>query len=133
MQNFIKNFKDWFSLKPKLDSNNHKPPFVSERDIWWAHLGENIGTEISGKSKKFTRPVIIYKKLSNYTFLVIPTSTKIKSGSWYFNFIYKNKSLITCLHQIKIIDYRRLDDKMGKISQLDFELIKKSLLNLYFK
>ena len=90
MQNFIKNFQDWFSLKPKLDNNNHKPPFVSERDIWWCHLGENIGTEISGKSKKFTRPVIIFKKLSHHTFFFFPAYTKIKSGSWYFSFLYKD-------------------------------------------
>ncbi len=69
MKTFIKNFQDWFFLKPKLDTNNHKPPFVSERDLWWTHLGENIGTEISGKSNRYTRQVIIFKKLSPHTFL----------------------------------------------------------------
>jgi len=66
--NFIKNFLVWFELKPKLNQNNHKPPLLQEREIWWCHLGENIGTEISGKSNNFTRPVVIYKKLSQHTF-----------------------------------------------------------------
>jgi len=47
--NFIKNFLNWFNLKSQLDQNNHKPPSVSEGQIWWCYLGENIGTEVSGK------------------------------------------------------------------------------------
>ena len=65
---FLKNFLEWFQLKPKLDNRNHKTPFVSQGQIWWCHLGENIGTEISGKSSQLTRPVIIFKKLSRHTF-----------------------------------------------------------------
>jgi len=51
MQKFIKRFQEWFILKPKLDVSNHKPPFVSERDLWWCRLGENIGFESSGKGR----------------------------------------------------------------------------------
>lgn len=131
MSKFIKNFQDWFSLKPKLDENNHRPPFVSERDLWWAHLGENIGTEISGKSNRYTRPVIVFKKLSNYTFLIIPTSTKIKSGSWFASFAHKNTNMIACLHQIKVIDYRRLQNKIGRIDIKDFKQIKSQFKKLY--
>ena len=68
----FKDFLRWFKLKPKLDNRNHKPPLISEGQIWWCHLGENIGTEINGKGKSFTRPVIIFKKLSQFTFLAIP-------------------------------------------------------------
>ena len=131
MPKFIKNFQDWFSLKPKLDENNHRPPFVSERDLWWAHLGENIGTEISGKSNRYTRPVIVFRKLSNYTFLIIPTSTKIKSGSWFANFVHKNTNMMACLHQIKVIDYRRLQNKIGRIDIKDFKQIKNQFKKLY--
>ena len=45
----IKNFLEWSVLKPKLDQNNSKPPFVKESKIWWCKRGENIGTEISRK------------------------------------------------------------------------------------
>lgn len=117
---FFKNFLDWFQLKPKLDNLNHKAPFVSEGQIWWCHLGENIGTEISGKSDKFTRPAIIYKKISKYTFLVIPTSTKIKTGSWFVFFTHQNKERVACLHQVRVIDYKRLQTLIGKIDSEDF-------------
>ena len=128
---FVKNFLDWFSLKPKLDKSNHQPPLVKERDIFWCHLGENIGTEISGKCEEYTRPIIVLKKLSKYTFLVIPTSTQIKEGSWYISFVFKSKPMIACLHQIRIIDYRRLEDKIGVIPETDFEKIKAGFLQLY--
>jgi mRNA interferase MazF len=131
IQQFIKNFTDWFQLKPKLDDRNHKPPLVSQRDIFWCHLGENIGTEISGKSNLYTRPVIIVKKLSRHTFLVIPTSTKIKEGSWFVFFKHKEIEMVACLHQIKIIDYRRLQTLIGKLDSRDFQNIKTGLKELY--
>jgi len=128
---FIKNFLEWFSLKPKLDGLNHKPPFFKDREIWWCHLGENIGTEISGKSASFTRPVIVLKKLSKHTALIVPTSTKIKQGTWFVYFIHKNKEMVACLHQIKVIDYRRFQDYIGQVDTKDFSHIKIQLKKLY--
>jgi mRNA interferase MazF len=74
---YIKNFLDWFKLKPRLDSRNYKPPFVEEGNIWWCRLGENVGSEISGKGSEFARPAIVHSKLSKYMYLVIPTTTKV--------------------------------------------------------
>jgi mRNA interferase MazF len=128
---FFKKFLEWFSLKPKLDDRNHKPPLVSEGQIWWCHLGENIGTEISGKSQQFTRPVIICKKLSRYTFLVIPTSTQLKVGSWFVFFTHKKIEMVACLHQIRVIDYRRLQSLIGEMEGDDFGKIKNSFKHLY--
>ena len=58
--------------------------------------------------------------------MVIPTSTKIKEGSWFVNFTFDNTNMIACLHQAKVIDYRRLEDKMGSLSVQDFDRIKKN-------
>ncbi len=131
INNYLKNFTGWFQLKPNLDSNNSIPPLVSEGQIWWVQIGENIGTEISGKGPKFTRPGIIYKKLSRYTFLIIPTSSKIKEGSWYSKFTFNSIEMVGSLNQIRIIDYRRLDNKMGVLDELDYSKIKLDFQNLY--
>jgi mRNA interferase MazF len=56
---FTKNFEDWGNLKPKLDESDHKPPFAKEGEVWWCNCGENIGSEIYGKGKKFLRPFAI--------------------------------------------------------------------------
>jgi len=55
----LKRFSEWFGLKMKLHDRQQTPPLVSEREIWWASVGENVGSEINGKSALFSRPVII--------------------------------------------------------------------------
>lgn len=108
-QNFqphLKNFADWFKLKPQLDSFNYSLPLVKQRDIWWVSFGQNIGSEVYGKGKDFLRPGIIFKKLSKYTFLVIPISSQIKEGSWYTKFIFNSKEMVAVLSQIRIVDYK---------------------------
>jgi mRNA interferase MazF len=131
--NFIKNFLDWSIIKPKLDIQNHKPSMVQERDFWWCYFGENIGVEISGKSIQFTRPAIIYKKLSAFTFLVIPCSTKIKDGTWFIKFTHNTITQVAILSQIRIIDYRRLKNKIGRLDDNDFNEITNGFDSLYSK
>jgi hypothetical protein len=73
----------WFDVKQRLRETPRDPPLVSEGDVWWIHFGENVGHEINGKNRSFTRPGIILKKLSGYFFFAIPSTTKPKFGSWY--------------------------------------------------
>ena len=42
----LKKFLEWIGLKEKLDSKEAPVPHVSEGQIWWASLGENVGVEI---------------------------------------------------------------------------------------
>jgi mRNA interferase MazF len=129
----IQELQSWLSYSTKLSINEHIPAFIREGEIWWCHIGENLGTEINGKNKTFTRPVIIYKKLSRYTYLVIPCSTKIKEGSWYVKFIHNKIEQVAVLSQIRIIDHRRFFNKIGDMDQKDFEDIIKGFNNLYQK
>ena len=123
----------WHQQKSQLVVKNHKPPFFKEGEIWWCYLGENIGTEIIGKGSKFMRTVIIYKKLSAYTFLGIPTSTKIKEGQWYVNFTHRNTNMDAVLSQLVTLDYRRLDKSIGRLDQKKFDDIATGFANLYNK
>ena len=61
----MKRFFAWIGLKQRLHQATQKPPLVSEGDIWWASIGENVGSEINGKSDLFSRPAVIYKKLAH--------------------------------------------------------------------
>ncbi|MBT4384199.1 type II toxin-antitoxin system PemK/MazF family toxin [Candidatus Peregrinibacteria bacterium] len=128
---YIKRFLEWIGLKEKLNLKFCKPPYVNEGDIWWASLGENIGSEINGKSDKFSRPVVIYKKLSHGFYFVIPTTSKIKSGSWYVFFKQKGRGMNACLHQGRSIDYRRLYSKLGRLDEIDYTNLKKGFLKIY--
>jgi mRNA interferase MazF len=127
----MKRFLAWFSLKQQLHEISTQPPLVSERDIWWASIGENVGSEINGKSALFSRPVIVLKKLSHTFYFVIPTTTQAKDGSWYVPFRQHGKHMAACLHQARAIDYRRLSSRLGAIDGDDFTNIKDGFRRLY--
>lgn len=129
----MKDFETWMPTKSKLDAATHKPPLVSERDIWWVSVGENVGSEINGKSKLFSRPVIIFKKLAHGFYFVIPTTTQDKEGTWYVPITHGGKTVIACLHQSRSIDYRRLSSKLGQIDTADFARVKEGFVRLYGK
>jgi mRNA interferase MazF len=124
-------FYEWIKLKISLATKNPDPPHVSEGDIWWAAVGQNIGTEINGKSVNFTRPVVILKKFSHRFYFVIPLTTKLHKGSWYRSFYYHGLLSIACLHQGRSIDHKRLYSKIGKISDKNLQQILESFLKLY--
>lgn len=129
----MKNFFNWIKLKEKLHSNSYRPPLVKERDIWWISVGENIGSEINGKSSLFSRPVIILKKLAHGFYFVVRTSTQVKEGSWYVKFLHNKRQKVACLHQVRVVDYRRLSNKLGTIDTNDFYNIQIGLRDLYLK
>lgn len=118
-------------LKGKLDNSRHKPPYVSEGDIWWASVGENVGSEVGGKSHLFSRPVIIFRKLAHGFYFVIPTTTKENKGTWYVSFIHKGRISTASLHQARSIDHRRLSNKLGTLDDKDFKKINKGFKDLY--
>ena len=127
----MKRFLEWIGLKEKLHIKNHQPPLVSRGDIWWASIGDNVGSEINGKNNLFSRPVIIFKKLAHGFYFVIPTTTQIKEGSWYVKFRQKEKEMLACLHQARAIDHRRLSSKMGTMDDEDFTRLRAGFNSLY--
>jgi mRNA interferase MazF len=129
----MKFFEQWIKVKASLDSLIVAPPHTSERDVWWVTLGENVGKEISGKSTVFKRPALIYKKLSRDFYLVIPSTTKVHTGNWFTKITFQNIDMYFCLHQIRSIDHRRLDKRMGQLTQNHFEQIVKDFNALYIK
>ena len=79
----IKRFLEWMKLKMKIHERAHCPPHVSEGDIWWVNIGDNVGQEINGKGKNFARPVYIYQKLSSDFYLVLrPLSINKEVGMY---------------------------------------------------
>lgn len=101
--------------------------------MWWASIGENIGSEVNGKSVLFSRPVIIFKKLAHGFYFVVPTTTQKKEGSWYVGFTHQDKEIVACLHQARAIDYRRLSTKLGSLDTNDFTRVQEGFARLYIK
>ncbi len=130
---FIKRFLEWIGIKQKLDGNDYTPPHVREGDLWWCAIGENVGVEISGKGQGFTRPVIILKKFGRFSFFGIPTTTKIRDGTWYVSFVHKGVKETAILSQARVFSYKRLDKKMGVLDEADFKKVKEAFASLFYR
>jgi mRNA interferase MazF len=120
----MKRFLEWIGLKEKLHQATHQPPHVSERDLWWASVGENVGSEMNGKSERFSRPVLILKKLAHGFFLIAPTTTQPREGTWYVHVSLKEQDEYVCLNQVRTIDYRRFSSKLGQIDSDNFDAVR---------
>ena len=86
---------------------------------------------MNGKSRKFSRPVYIFKKLSHDGFLGIPFSTKIKIGTWYVPIVHRSIDCITVLSQVRVISTKRLLEKYGELDQKNKQEISEGFYKLY--
>lgn len=128
---YKKNFDEWNEIKKDLDNHLYKPPLFKERDIWWCSFGINIGSEVCGKNINFRRPVLVIKKLSQTSFIGVPLSTQVNDGSWYIEITHSKGIKNTAnLAQIRYIDFRRLDKKIGALDTNNFSKVKKQLKNI---
>ena len=103
---------------------------IKEGDVWWCAVGENIRTEINGKSRRFSRPILVVKKFGRYSFWGVPLTTKLHDGSWYIRFEFQNRIEIAAIHQMKNMDVSRLYDKIGQVPNSDLKLIKDRITEL---
>ncbi len=125
-----KDFNTWNNKKTDLHEHKERP-FFHEREVWWCSLGQNVGFEQDGKGEKFARPVVIFKKFNKEIFWAIPVSTKIKKGKFYCSiFMADNTERSAIISQIRLIDAKRLLDKMGVISQENYVEIQKAVMHL---
>lgn len=127
----IKRFLEWIKLKKDLHERKRIPPHVREKEIWWTRVGENVSYEMNGKNEQFSRPVLIFKKLSRSLFFIIPLTTQMKTGTWFVTYKHSSISAVACLHQARTIDYRRLSKKLGELDDVDFRRIKAGFFKLY--
>lgn len=126
----VKFFDDWNGVKKGLDKVEKFPRF-SEGDIWWCGVGENVGVEINGKSRKFSRPVLVLKKLSRHGFMGVPLTSQPHEGSWYVPFMFRGRVEIAVLAQAKSMSVCRLYSRMGQVPEDDLELVRRRFVTLY--
>ncbi len=119
-------FDEWNSKKKSLSINESKKVFNS-KEIWWCSVGYNLGNESNGKGENYRRPVLIIKKLSATSFIGLPLSTKIKTGSWYQTIIINKVESSVQLNQIKMISFSRLQRKLANLDADQFRVVKEKL------
>ncbi len=122
-------FQKWCKLKEWLHDKK-KRPYFSDGEIWFCELGANVGFEQDGVGSKFLRPVLILKKFNNEVCLIVPLTRTEKKSKFYFDFELNGKISVAILSQIRLIDVKRLDYKIGAVPQKLTKEIKKHVIRL---
>ena len=127
----FKEFAKWHETKSLLHNKGSRLYF-HEREVWWCSLGFNIGFEQDGKGRSFARPVLILKKFNQEIFWALPITSVIKSNKFYFSLILNDrKPRSVILSQLRLIDDKRLIDKVGTINKTNYLNIKKATMDLF--
>ena len=117
-----KDFDTWNNLKKNIDSRNTRV-FYYVRDIWWASLGLNIGSEEDGKNDLFERPVLIIKIFNENMVRVIPLTSKLRDNSSHVLVECNGMVGSAILSQLKTISPKRLTRKFGRMGIADFSVV----------
>jgi len=115
VQTELKTFVDWIKIKARVHVLNTDSKFFHEREIWWAHFGHNVGSELNGKHDKFERPVVIFRKVSDTTFWALPISSNT-GDDIFSHYIFTNsegKPNAVIWTQIRLLSAKRLIRKSG--------------------
>lgn len=119
-----------FDLWAKIKNYIHSKPnrvYYKEREIWWCHLGFNIGDESNGKHDSFERPILVVRGFNKELLWGVPLSKQIKPDNKYYIPLNEGSVMIS---QLRVISSRRLIRKISTISQEDFSRIKKEIKSL---
>ncbi len=126
-----KDFQEWHKKKTIIEHSDGERVFFHEREVWWCSVGANIGFEQDGKGARFARPVLVFKKFNKEVFWALPLSTRPKKGKFYAPIKMQDDiARVAIISQLRLMDGKRLIDKMGIIDQANYAEIQKAVINL---
>ena len=123
-------FDNWNSIKKEVHTHKNRIHF-RQSEIWFVHIGQNIGYEVFGKGEEFLRPVIVFRKINKSTFLAIPLTSKVKDDKVHCGIKFKDKQNSGILTQIKTIGAKRLRYKIGNIDRKTFVKLARRFVVFY--
>ena len=126
-----KDFDRWNKQKKKLNADETEPLYFRDGDIWWAHLGVNIGFEIDGKADNFARPVVVLRKYNKYSFLALPLTTRASRSPYKLPIgDVSGKQAFAVVSQLRNIDSRRLYQKIAWLPPDTLRLIRNEVFRI---
>jgi len=126
-----KDFDVWNMNKKHIHADNDNKLYRT-RDIWWCSLGVNIGFEEDGTGNTGERPVVIVRGFSKQVCLIMPLTSSEKSNPYYISLgIVNGRKAFVITSQIRLIDTKRLINKIGVVDQDLFETIRKAAKNFF--
>ncbi|OGM90296.1 hypothetical protein A2755_03850 [Candidatus Wolfebacteria bacterium RIFCSPHIGHO2_01_FULL_48_22] len=126
----LREFVDWTRIKIKLHASPTKV-FPHKREIWWISVGKNIGVEINGKNERFERPVLVVKRFNDESSFIVPVTSRIKFGKYFYMFTNKSGEKRTInLSQARVASHKRFLRKVEKLGEADFSIVIKKLCGM---
>ena len=125
MLNIKERLENWFKIKFNIHQTLSKI-FFREGPIWLCLIGQNVGFEQNG-NKNFIRPVLVLKKLSQNTAIILPLTSKKKLLKSRKKISFHTKNTIesfVLFDQVKVVDVKRFKQKIGKISKNELNDIR---------
>ncbi len=128
--NYFEAVLDWCKVKIPLGDKNPGVLF-KEGEIWWCKIGINVGKEIYGKGKTFSRPVLVFKKFNEYTFMGLPVIGHEKAGEWYVLVKMVDRIGSIAFDQARVFDSKRMIERILVMRDADFEIVQERFHALY--
>lgn len=121
-----KEFDRWNEIKKRTDGE--EPRLYTVREIWWCRLGLNVGSEQDGNGAQFLRPVVIARAFGASTCLVVPLTASTRKHRLRVPVgKVKDRDASALISQIRVIDTRRLVEKIGFLDKERFADIRKAV------
>jgi mRNA interferase MazF len=122
---YRKEFDKWNAEKKDINRRD-KIFYFKERQIWWCSFGVNVGYEIDGKHSQFERPALVIKRLGKYNAIVVPLTSTIKNDRHFISYELQGKKKSANIAQVRMIDARRFQRKLGTMPEDSYTEIKKA-------
>ena len=120
-----KDFDGWNAAKIKTDTE--EPRRYTVREVWWCRFGVNIGTEQDGKGAWFVRPCIILRGFGPDACLAVPLTTSSREHALRLSVgVVDGKPAKANISQMRVVDTRRLEEKIGFLDKEAFETVRKA-------
>lgn len=120
-----KDFDTWNEKKKIVDAES--PRLYTVREIWWCRLGVNVGTEQDGKGEWYTRPCVILRGFGSDACLIIPLTTSVRKHPLRVPVgLVDGEEARANLSQIRVVDTRRLVEKIGFLEKKVFLELRKA-------
>lgn len=125
-----KDFDTWNGQKKQINVRAQRIDY-HEREVWWCWLGVNVGFEQDGTGEEYRRPVVIVRGLSKKTALVVPLTTSVRDHVLRPKVgLVGGKEARALISQIRVIDVRRLSQKIGYLNKDTFEELRERIRTL---
>ena len=120
-----KDFDAWNEIKKKTDAEQRR--LYTVREIWWCRLGVNVGTEQDGSGHWYVRPCVILRGFGADACLIAPLTTSIREHPLRLSVgLVDGRVARANLSQLRVIDTRRLERKIGFLDKEAFASVRKA-------